>query len=62
MKIETPILKRLGPIQFWRGERKCLESLETMYRRGKTAAQAALSNDLHAATAAKPPRPESPLT
>ena len=32
MKIETPILKRLGPIPFWRGERKCLDELERIYR------------------------------
>ena len=33
MKIETPILKRLGPIPFWRGETRCLDALETIYRR-----------------------------
>ena len=33
MKIETPVLKRLGPVPFWRGERKCLDSLEEIYRR-----------------------------
>lgn len=33
MKIETPILKKLGPIPFWRGNEKCLDSLEKMYRR-----------------------------
>lgn len=33
MKIETPILKKLGPIPFWRGGEKCLDSLERMYRR-----------------------------
>lgn len=33
MKIETPILKRLGPVPFWRGEAKCLDSLEVMYRK-----------------------------
>lgn len=33
MKIETPILKRLGPVPFWRGERRCLEQLEEIYRR-----------------------------
>ena len=32
MKIETPILKKLGPIPFWRGREKCLDSLEKMYR------------------------------
>lgn len=33
MKIETPILKRLGPVPFWRGEKKCLDVLEAIYRR-----------------------------
>ena len=33
MKIETAILRRLGPIPYWRGERRCLDSLETIYRR-----------------------------
>lgn len=33
MKIETPVLKRLGPIPFWRSSEKCLDSLEKMYRR-----------------------------
>ena len=39
MKIETPILRRLGPVPFWRGERKCLEALEQIYRRAIDAAQ-----------------------
>ena len=38
MKIETPILKRLGPVPFWRGEKKCLDELETMYRKAMEAA------------------------
>ena len=33
MKIETPILRRLGPIPFWRGEKRCLDALERIYRR-----------------------------
>lgn len=33
MKIETPILKKLGPVPFWRGSEKCLDTLEKMYRR-----------------------------
>jgi len=37
MKIETPILKRLGPVPFWRGEVKCLDALETMYKKAKEA-------------------------
>lgn len=38
MKIETPILRRLGPVPFWRGETKCLDELERIYRRARTAA------------------------
>lgn len=38
MKIETPILRRLGPIPFWRGGTKCLDSLERIYRCAKTGA------------------------
>jgi len=33
MKIETPILRRLGPVPFWRGETRCLDALERIYRR-----------------------------
>ena len=38
MKIETPILRRLGPVPFWRGEAKCLDELERLYRRARAAA------------------------
>ena len=38
MKIETPILRRLGPVPFWRGETKCLDELERIYRRARAAA------------------------
>jgi len=33
VKIETPILRRLGPVPFWRGEKRCLDALERIYRR-----------------------------
>ena len=33
MKIESAVLKRLGPIPFWRGERKCLDELNRIYRK-----------------------------
>lgn len=33
MKIESPVLRRLGPVPFWRGQGKCLEGLEKIYRR-----------------------------
>lgn len=38
MKIETPILKRLGPIPFWRGSSKCLAEFEKIYKRAATEA------------------------
>lgn len=38
MKIETPVLRRLGPVPFWRGETKCLDELERIYRRARAAA------------------------
>ena len=40
MKIETPILRRLGPVPFWRGSAKCLDELESVYRRARAAAAA----------------------
>ena len=42
MKIETPILRRLGPVPFWRGETKCLDELERIYRRAIAEAEKAL--------------------
>ncbi len=42
MKIETPLLKRLGPVPLWRGEQKCLDSLESLYREAVTWAQGQL--------------------
>ena len=41
MKIETPILKRLGPVPFWRGSTKCLDELERCYRKAIEAASKA---------------------
>ncbi len=43
MKIETPILRRLGPVPFWRGEKRCLDALERIYRRAVAHAEARLS-------------------
>ncbi len=45
MKIETPILKRLGPVPFWCGEKRCLDSLEDIYRRAAEKAIKALGAD-----------------
>jgi len=44
MKIETPVLKRLGPVPFWRGSDKCLDSLETVYRRAMDKASRLLAS------------------
>lgn len=41
MKIESAVLKRLGPIPFWRGEKKCLDELNRIYRKAKVFAQEA---------------------
>lgn len=43
MKIETPILMRLGPIPFWRGREKCLDTLEDVYRRARERASRLLA-------------------
>ena len=42
MKVETPILKKLGPIPFWRGEQKCMDALETIYRKAIERANIAI--------------------
>lgn len=53
MKIETPILKRLGPVPFWRGRERCLDSLETICKRAAEKARRAL---LASGVAPKPSR------
>ena len=45
MKIETPILKRLGPVPFWRGERRCLDGLEEVYRKAMESARRRMLRD-----------------
>ena len=42
MKIESPILRRLGPVPFWRGGKKCLDELQRIYTKAAAAASAAL--------------------
>ena len=42
MKIESPVLRRLGPVPFWRGTKKCLPELDVVYRRAREAAMRAL--------------------
>ena len=43
MKIESPVLKRLGPVPFWRGEKKCLAKLNRIYKKAREAAEARLT-------------------
>jgi len=43
MKTDTPVLKRLGAVPFWRGEKKCLDELDRIYRKAMEAAQARLT-------------------
>lgn len=43
MKIESPVLKRLGPVPFWRGEKKCLDELNRIYEAAKKRAVEKLS-------------------
>ena len=38
-KKESAVLKRLGPVPFWRGERKCLDALGEMYLRAMERAE-----------------------
>ena len=52
MKIETPILRRLGPVPFWRGEQKCLDELERIYRRA--AAHGAASSQTNSKSRFRP--------
>ena len=43
MKIESPVLRRLGPVPFWRGEKKCLDELQRIYKKASAAATERLS-------------------
>jgi len=38
MKIECPVLRRLGPVPFWRGSTKCLDELQRIYKKAAEAA------------------------
>ena len=38
MKIESAVLRRLGPVPFWRGTSKCLDELQRIYRKAAAAA------------------------
>ena len=43
MKIDSPVLKRLGPVPFWRGEKKCLAEFDRLYKKAHTFALERLS-------------------
>ena len=43
MKIESPVLRRLGPVPFWRGEKKCLDELQRIYKKASEAAAVKLN-------------------
>ena len=42
MKIESPVLRRLGPVPFWRGTVKCLDELQRIYKKAAVEASAKL--------------------
>ena len=42
MKIESPVLRRLGPVPFWRGTVKCLDELQRIYKKAAAEASAKL--------------------
>jgi hypothetical protein len=46
MKDTFPILKRLGPIPFWRGQDKCMGELDKMYTRSSAKAKKILQGEL----------------
>ena len=62
MKIETPILRRLGPVPFWRGEKRCLDALERIYRRASEKAALAIAGGAEAVYVPSRPtsRPRAP--
>ena len=53
MKVETPILRRLGPVPFWRGTTRCLDELERTYRKAIEAARTRLGGVPDAGAAAR---------
>ena len=38
-KIESPVLRRLGPVPFWRGEKRCFPELSRIYARAMERAR-----------------------
>ena len=44
-KSDPAVLRRLGPVPFWRGEQKCLDALRTMYERAQEFARRRLAKE-----------------
>lgn len=45
MKADVPILKRLGPVPYWRGQDRCLDTLRTIYGKAMEDARRKLAAD-----------------
>jgi len=48
MKIESPVLRRLGPVPFWRGSVRCLDELQRIYKKAAESAAQRLENSTQA--------------
>lgn len=44
-KTKIPVLQRLGPVPFWRGEEKCMAALENIYRKAMAKSKEALNRE-----------------
>ena len=44
MKIESAVLRRMGPLPFWRGSKKLLPELERIYKKAATFCRDNLSH------------------
>ena len=44
-KDDFPVLERLGPVPFWRGETRCIPELKVMYRKARDAALRRLAEE-----------------
>lgn len=59
MKIESPVLRRLGPVPYWRGTGKCLDELQKIYKKAMEAAADRLlgTHDPNSNWGQSPPKP-----
>lgn len=55
-KIESPVLRRLGPVPFWRGEKRCLPELSRIYARAMDRAREELVHPKSATSNESPTR------